>query len=162
MQPIKVSGGRWGEEKRWPLTPTCHSSTWYIQRPSLYPSACPARCPFHTLAHHTRQGAWRLLPWMWGYLVTVVPGTVILCPNLEFWYFRGSSNILRDNPKEYSFRTKASFWQWHENYWICHVFLVEARGSFEPASMQLDKVEVFLPQRQDYSMHWKKPSYFLI
>lgn len=25
----------------------------------------------------------------------------------------------------------ASFWQWHENYWICHAFLLEVKGSFE-------------------------------
>lgn len=46
------------------------------------------------------------------YVVTVVSQRVTLCPNLEFWYFRGSfrrsCNIVKDNPKERSFRTKAS------------------------------------------------------
>lgn len=44
-------------------------------------------------------------------LVTIVSWIVTLCPNLEFWYFRGSlqHRIVKDNPKECSFRTKASF-----------------------------------------------------
>lgn len=51
----------------------------------------------------------------------------------------------------------ASFRQWHENYWICHVFLIEVRGSFETST--------WIKSKYSYSsstiiQYWRKTIYF--
>lgn len=81
---------------------------------------------------HTHQDAQTLMEWMSVCLVTIVSWVVTLCPNLEFHHFRESCSSIKDNPKECSFRSNASFflimtWKWLN---LSYLFS-DVRGSLE-------------------------------